>query len=70
MARVAVTIHALGNEPWGYDGCEEPWKRGQQMSAVEDGDGEPCGWFCRKCIAQWERGTDPRFPQKEDPEDA
>ena len=52
MAEIKAQMTAVG----GYEccaGCCRQFARGEQMSADEYTDGEPAGWFCGKCIAQW-----------------
>jgi len=62
MARVATRMQALGNEPSGCAGCDRAFDRGSTMVAVEYDDGEPAGWFCATCIAEWK--VDGHPPEK------
>lgn len=52
-ARIALKMMAAG---LGFGGevcirCEQPFKRGEMMTALEDDDtGEPLGWWCASCV--------------------
>lgn len=53
MASVKLTMVAHGVAAEKCNGCERQFGRGEQMSAVEYSDGEPAGWFCAGCLAEW-----------------
>lgn len=55
MASVKLTMQAMGGvvADERCTGCERRFNRGETMSAVEYNDGEPAGWFCQHCIANW-----------------
>lgn len=53
MAHIKVKMPALGHTKERCTGCGRNFERGEQMSAVEYENGEPMGWFCDDCIADW-----------------
>lgn len=55
MARITVTMTALGNEPTPCEACGESFCRGSQISAFEYENGEKLGWFCQACTLQFQK---------------
>ena len=55
MARIVTTMQATGIVSAGEqcNGCGRLFIRGETMTAVEYDDGESAGWFCRRCIDNW-----------------
>ena len=56
MAHLAATMQCLGVGEI-CQGCERDMERGEQWNAVEAEDGEPLGWHCDGCIANWKAGS-------------
>lgn len=54
MARVKMKMTAHGVEP-PCTGCEKPFDRGSQMTAIEFDDGEPAGWYCEACMDRYKK---------------
>lgn len=46
-------MQAVGSVMEKCDGCSEPFMRGSTMSAVVSNDDDPLGWYCDKCISNW-----------------
>ena len=57
MAHLSATMQCLGVGET-CQGCERDMKRGEQWNAVEAEDGEPLGWHCDDCIADWRAGRE------------
>ena len=55
MAHLSAIMQCLGVGEQ-CQGCERDMKRGEQWSAVETEGGEPLGWHCDDCIADWKAG--------------
>lgn len=53
MAHVETTMAALGAEQETCTGCDRRFERGETMHAVVCEDGSPAGWYCGRCIHQW-----------------
>lgn len=54
MAEIAMYMNAqsvIAEEK--CEGCGRRFGRGERMAAVKDSEGEPMGWFCDDCIADW-----------------
>ena len=57
MAHLSATMQCLGVGET-CQGCERDMKRGERWNAVEAEDGEPLGWHCDDCIADWRAGRE------------
>jgi hypothetical protein len=54
MAHIEMTMQAVGVlDAEKCAGCEKAFARGETMSAVVAESGEPLGWYCSPCIAEW-----------------
>ena len=62
MAEIKLRMPALGNEP---QSCFRPFKRGEDMIAVEYENGEAGGWHTEECIAHWIKTGEPKCMEKE-----
>lgn len=56
MARIEITMSALGNEP---QTCHRPFVRGETISAVVYDNGEPAGWHTADCVDYWKKTGEP-----------
>jgi len=64
MAEITLRMTALGAEAEKCNGCGKQFQRGEQMTAVKNAEGDPMGFFCNDCIADWkEKGEKSRVFQ-------
>lgn len=57
MAHLDATMQCLGVGEK-CQGCDRDMKRGETWNAVVAEDGEPLGWYCDDCIADWKAGRE------------
>lgn len=62
MAEVKMRMTAHGIAVEKCAGCDSQFKRGEQMTGVEFGDGDPAGWFCAPCLKRWTETGKNRSP--------
>ena len=53
MAQIKCRMTSVGVVGEFCKGCQRAFNRGETMTAVEYDDGDPAGWFCQKCIDNW-----------------